>query len=326
MRRAFGLVALIAVAACRDQAAPTSLGISTAVSSGGVTVTATEPDTATQDTTLDVVVKGSGFDRGSSAQWAIGGVPSTKIRTNSTRFVTSKQLVANITIALDAEAVTYDVLVTTAGGKKGIGTELFTVRPKGPPPDGPQAIFEYTADDGALKIRSDHRAEYLSADGLRFIYEAGVCGVTGQFYVTGSGDATMSPAGATIPGNKRNACGALRSITVIFDQPADGGPLTRDPIATGNFFNNMKGLWFAPIGVEIEGQAGFNVSRCNIVRFKPEPDINPNYYPGSDKVLVLRIDERTWRVRTKPFPNNKAWCDTEQRFYHLPFDLIVRVK
>ena len=41
--------------------------------------------------------------------------------------MSAKQLVANITIATDALADLYDVAVTTSAGRKGIGTELFTV-------------------------------------------------------------------------------------------------------------------------------------------------------------------------------------------------------
>ena len=105
--------------------------------SGGPTVTSTDPSEAPQDPTLDVRVLGSGFDQGSRAEWAIAGVPSLKVITNSTRFVSSKELVANIRIALDADTVLYDVLVTTSRGKKGIGTELFKVRAKGPKPPPP---------------------------------------------------------------------------------------------------------------------------------------------------------------------------------------------
>jgi hypothetical protein len=94
---------------------------------GDPTVDSANPAAATQDTTLDVQVAGTGFDRGSSAEWAIDGVTAAKVRTNSTRYVSSTQLVANITIAADADTTLYDVVVLTSRGKKGIGTEIFTV-------------------------------------------------------------------------------------------------------------------------------------------------------------------------------------------------------
>jgi probable HAF family extracellular repeat protein len=96
----------------------------------GPTVKAAIPDSATVDTTLNVRVLGSGFDQGSRANWAFKGVPSAKVVTNSTQFVSSTELVANITIARDATVGSYDVIVTTSSGKGGIGTELFAVTMK----------------------------------------------------------------------------------------------------------------------------------------------------------------------------------------------------
>ena len=90
-------------------------------------VTSTSPSTSVRNVTLNVRILGSGFDRGSAAQWAIKGVPSSKVTTNSTTYVSSKELVANITIAADADIAYYDVVVTAASGKPGIGTETFEV-------------------------------------------------------------------------------------------------------------------------------------------------------------------------------------------------------
>jgi len=72
-------------------------------------------------------VLGSGFDAGSRVDFLLDGLADAKVRTNSTRYVSSKELVASITI--DAEAVPdfRDVAVTTSTGKKGIGTERFQV-------------------------------------------------------------------------------------------------------------------------------------------------------------------------------------------------------
>lgn len=100
-------------------------------SAGNPTVTATVPNTAPQDTTLDVQVSGSGFDRGSRVDLGlnceISCTLSEKVKTNSTRFVNNTTLVANITIAADAQPDLYDVQVTTTKGKRGIGIELFEI-------------------------------------------------------------------------------------------------------------------------------------------------------------------------------------------------------
>lgn len=124
------LLACVALEACR-QDVPTSADRRAIVTAADeVTVSATDPSSAPQDTTLDVAVFGSGFDRGSRADFALDGVPSDKVRTNSTKFANPKKLIANITIAADAVPDRYDVIVTTSQGKRGIGIELFEVRLK----------------------------------------------------------------------------------------------------------------------------------------------------------------------------------------------------
>lgn len=126
------LIALAALASCTD-GTPTGLldpGDPSFARGGGTgpTVKATNPDSATVDTTLDVRVLGSGYDQGSRADWAFDGVvDETKIKTNSTRYVSSTELVANITISQNANLGLWDVIVTTSSDKKGIGTEMFTV-------------------------------------------------------------------------------------------------------------------------------------------------------------------------------------------------------
>ncbi len=95
--------------------------------SGGPAVKSTNPSSAPQDTTLDVRVLGTGFDDGSAARFLLNGNAVPDVRTNSTRFVTSKELVANVTIAANAVTDLYDVEVTTLGGKRGVGIELFEV-------------------------------------------------------------------------------------------------------------------------------------------------------------------------------------------------------
>jgi len=78
---------------------------------------------------MDVEVRGSGFVSGSTARWLLNGQPDQRVKTNSTVVVSSSSLIANITIAPDAVPSLYDIEVATPAGKKGIGTEAFTVLP-----------------------------------------------------------------------------------------------------------------------------------------------------------------------------------------------------
>lgn len=92
------------------------------------TVTSTLPSYAYQgDVGVEVRILGSGFDQGSVASWERGGVVDPKVSVQSTRFVSSSEVVATINVAPDATISLYDVAVTTSTRKKGIGMERFTV-------------------------------------------------------------------------------------------------------------------------------------------------------------------------------------------------------
>lgn len=94
----------------------------------GLSVKSVDPDSVPQDTTLDIRVFGSGFDASAEAAFLLDGQPDPRVRTNSTRFVKSTEVVANVTVAIDAVPTLYDAQVTLrSSGKKGIGTEKLTV-------------------------------------------------------------------------------------------------------------------------------------------------------------------------------------------------------
>jgi probable HAF family extracellular repeat protein len=124
------LVALVAWGCGGEPATGPDLARAAGGGGKGPSVKSTSPSSAPRGTTLNVRVLGSAFDNGSRATWALNGDTTfinTKIRTNNTTFVSSTELVANITIEADASLDTFDVVVVTLAGKKGIGIELFTV-------------------------------------------------------------------------------------------------------------------------------------------------------------------------------------------------------
>lgn len=145
--------------------------------SGTPSVTSTTPASAPRNTTLNVTVAGSGFDNGSRATWALNGdstFATTKIRTNSTRFVSSSKLTANITIASDAPLDQFDVQVVTLGGRKGIGIELFTVT---------YEVVDLGAGDGSTAEAINDQGQIIGAGGTgvgAFLWEAGVLRQLGQ--------------------------------------------------------------------------------------------------------------------------------------------------
>lgn len=123
-------VALVSSIGCAgtEPTEHTDRDLALARAAGDPVVTSTLPSQTEQGTTLDVRVLGSGFENGSKVTLLLDGVPTSKVVTNSTRYVSGKELVANITVAPDAVTDAYDVQVVTLKGKKGIGTELFEVR------------------------------------------------------------------------------------------------------------------------------------------------------------------------------------------------------
>lgn len=168
MRRTLSISAVLLLSACVDRE-PTLPSISAAKgggSGGEVAVDSTNPSSGPQDSTLNVRIKGANFDMGSRADWALSGVVSDKVRVNSTTFVSSKELVANITIALDAAVDLYDVIVTASTGKKGIGSELFAVRPKGHSEALPEIGFSGTTNLQVMNFDGSHETIAASDAGV----------------------------------------------------------------------------------------------------------------------------------------------------------------
>lgn len=98
-----------------------------------ISVSSASPNSAAQGTVnLTVTVNGKGFKRGAQAQWFVSGTTNPGgVVVNSTAFVSSTQLSANITISDTAVIGGFDVQVMNADGRTGKGTELFAVQAKG---------------------------------------------------------------------------------------------------------------------------------------------------------------------------------------------------
>jgi len=111
--------------------APTSRSVAStpaaARSSTALAVSSTSPPFGDQGTTVDVHVFGSGFADGAKATWLLNGVADDHVHTNSTTFVSSSELVANVTIASDAQLAFWDVQVSLSNGKNGVGSDCFEV-------------------------------------------------------------------------------------------------------------------------------------------------------------------------------------------------------
>jgi len=282
------IAGLFAFSACTDKAptgpSPSAAALARSAGGNGPTVKSTIPDSATVDTTLNVRVLGGGFDVGSRADWAFKGVVSEKIVTNSTQFVSSTELVANITIARDANLGKHDVIVTTSSGKGGIGTELFLVTlkmTKLPTLPGGTLAEAYAINDAghAVGFSTDSGKYYSYA--VRWIKEGGVWTVrkigpqatldasvalaineqgTAVGYSEGGRNATLwrIDGSKTIIGSGNAKANAINNSEVIvgYLMPA-GGPAVRPvvwtpsgPTWTVRFLEWLPGVTRVNCGVE----------------------------------------------------------------------------
>jgi probable HAF family extracellular repeat protein len=114
-------------AACHEDNEPTAPRVQAAAGGATTAVNSVVPDSVKRGLNLDITVRGSGFDRGSVVDLERQGVPANGVTTNSTTFVSAGKLIANITVAAEADTGRYDVAVTTTSGRKGVGIELLTV-------------------------------------------------------------------------------------------------------------------------------------------------------------------------------------------------------
>jgi hypothetical protein len=279
-----------------------------------VSVTSVNPDSGALSMTLDVSVNGNGFSNGMAAVWQFAGVADpSQIKTNSTRYVSTKQLVANITISGTATSGQWDVAVYS-GTKTGVGSEVGVLK-KGFQVTDPTPTWIYPLDDAGLGVRSDH----LYSDGSNSVYADGVCNVSTRIFATtaasNSGDATLNTTGA----NGR----CLRHFTFAYP---DGYSETLPS------FNNLRLLenttYSIPIGTTAERQLHMGsdqisnvASRCGGLVWGV--GALGQTAVGSDSVLVTRLDPSTWHVVSQPPPHNLAWCKTTGELFAMPVDFTL---
>jgi uncharacterized membrane protein len=219
--RVFAGLFLLAVACAEPRSTEPEAGAPVFAKAGGdPTVASADPSEAPQDSTLDIHVLGTNYDQGSRIDFTRSGVVDPKLHVNSSTYLSSTELVANVSIAPDAVPVSYDVMVTKSTGKKGIGTEKFAVLVPAEPLTAPPgaSLVKGMADNGltvgnvtgicgigrdpALWDQSGHITVLPALPGgcggtAQDVNSAGV--VVGLFYIgsSASGNARWVPSGAT---------------------------------------------------------------------------------------------------------------------------------
>jgi len=174
----------------------------------------------------------------------------------------------------------------------------------------PSSTWEIPLADAGLSVKSDHNY----SNGTYSVYAPGVCAFSSTMFTTGSGDDTF---GNTYP--KPGKCG--RTWTVTYP---DGFTET---LAYGGGVQILEkiGGFTIPLGGQAlrhfrfaagTGASGNPApSRCSQgLVFGPNGN---NPAPGSDSVMVTRVDARTWDVRSQPAPNDNAYCIDNGMLYEM---------
>lgn len=269
------------------------------------TVTAVDPDTVTQDTTVDVTVSGSDFDPSSQVEITLNDTTVHGVMTNSTRYVNSRKLVASLTMAPDASTGSFDVTVLSVHGRKGVGSELLTIK---------EALFTPT-----IVTVLDQPGDNIRSDGLG-PYVDGECGVVADF---NGKDARLDPDADYKGKQKHSGC---TPRTLHFDLVNEAGDIVRST-DVGAFMNVDHVETVTPGMGTVRRTGQFDFGFCNILRFDPDDIyVGPN---GSGELLVSASVDATgrtvWTVSTDP-NNDRAYCETDSTVYHVPFHLEVRLE
>lgn len=280
------------------------------------TVTAATPASATQDTTLDVQISGSGFDSGSAVQFLNAGAADARVRTNSTRYVSASSVVANVTIAADAAIATYDVAVTTRTGKKGIGSDLFTVSNATSNPRLRITLapsFTVDAETVTAGIRNDPYGYYSpELCGTRAMINELSVGVVADALFDADQDYRRS-----MPG-----CPARRTLS--FALP--GGTRADAPYVVLHGLNQITVL-NAPVLRDIKFDTDASASGCESIMF------GASTLGNTAPATITLVDEQpaapyhTWIVQSQA--PHQARCTTNSRtgasiVVTLPFQMTIR--
>ena len=337
-RLASGALLAVAAWACSAPSLDTPAVAPTEPSLGkaqarGLTVSSTQPSYADRGTTVDVHVIGTGFAAGAQATWLLHGVAyPAKVRTNSTTYVSSTDVVANITVSSDADLALWDVQIA-AGGKNGVGTEVSAITA------GNVAATEFISNDPAYNLRGD--GSYLESSG-ESRYLVGECGISSTFYSGpgGSGDVTM-----TIGANGK----CVRHIRFAYAAINPDGSTTSEGTITTSSFLNVRKLQVAatsttpasyiPVGSDAQRTFAFDdggtkcgTSGTAAIVFSSV--LTDGTVTGADSVNVHRDASDTWTITTAPdeidaftgatIHHDKAYCRGNGKLYHVPLHFSIK--
>ena len=172
------------------------------------TVTSVVPDAVPRGTTVDVQVSGSGFDRGTKVRFTLDGLDDARVKVNSTKYARSTQLVANVTVAGDADVDLYDAVVTTSSGKTGIGTEMLEI------------VLAAEVLGGGTRAQAVNSSETTAGTGPN----NASCDYSSAVLWNSDGSSMPLPLGTNCGGSAKhlNAAGTILGVVFVGEYGSDG--------------------------------------------------------------------------------------------------------
>ena len=165
---------------------------------------------------------------------------------------------------------------------------------KTPAPTNPTATVGLPLAGSVLALRSDG----AFSNGVNSLYSHGVCGVTATIFVTGSSSGDMVMGTGNPRFADRRCVSYPRRVTVVYPDN------TSEVIAPVDLIVHQLQTTTFNIKVGTSALRHFNVhtssARCEGVHWGGDV--------GGDSVNVTRTTANTWRVATRPYPDNKATC------------------
>ena len=193
-----------------------------------IEVTAADPPEMEQAQTIDVIIKGNGFDSSAAAKFFLSGTRKTGgVTVNSTTFIDSQTLSANVTAAADSVIGSYDIEVQASQGRRGKGIELFAVQQSSSPS---QTLIRATFRNSALNPTDRVRSDGKQPCGYHYVDFDDTCAAPAE---EKGGSAIGGVAGATYFLRTVHGCceemNPARWLVLDFSAPVDSPPQSPCP-------------------------------------------------------------------------------------------------
>jgi hypothetical protein len=172
---------------------------------------------------------------------------------------------------------------------------------------------DFTIADAGMSVVSDGKGQYRD----------GVCGVVGSW----ASDVTyLAVADGSIPKSQQASCTGIApraaKLTLAVRHLSDNPHVddVQSPVGGGVFsVSNIKFGWGTALATTVN--APFSCGAIGL-RFTSVT------YPGTDNVVRDNLGNGVWHMYTRPFPDNRAYCEVGgvPTYWHVSLDVTVAIK